>query len=93
MDIFMISNKALLYLSASIASEDALKEVRGYVPPEAVSYLIDILTFKGIFVKNPMNEDQDLENSRLRLERLGSQLMIEPSRQFVTIAPHAGIHT
>jgi hypothetical protein len=85
MDEFMVSKKALMYLSASLVSEDALEEVRSYVSPEAVSYLIDILTFKGIFIKNPMNEDQDLENSRLRLERLGNQLRIDPSRQFVTI--------
>jgi hypothetical protein len=81
----MISKKFLMFLSGSIVSKDALEEVRGYAPAEAESYLIDILTFKDIFIKNPMNEDQDLENSRLRLERLGNQLMIDPSRQFVTI--------
>jgi hypothetical protein len=81
----MISKKFLMFLSGSIVSKDALEEVREYAPAEAESYLIDILTFKDIFIKNPMNEDQDLENSRLRLERLGNQLMIDPSRQFVTI--------
>ncbi len=81
----MVVKKFLIYLSEVVASSDALNEVRKHKPDNAIGYLIDILTFEGIYKKIPMNEDQDLENARLRLERLGDKLKIDPSRQFVTI--------